>query len=182
MVLIDNLPDELILHIIFNLNLYDINELTLCSHKFKNIIKQNSYYLYKNRKYIKPHGLIKNSNSEIVYVDGLKHGNFIYNYYDNIIHIKGIYFKNKKHGTWYHYSERGSLIKEENWESNLLNGYVKTWYNNNYIKSIEYFINNKKHGEQIYFTIDRNIIYEYWTYDNKDYDITIIKYKQFKIE
>lgn len=180
MLLID-LPDDIIINVIFNLNLYDINELCLCSKKFKNIIKENSKYIYKKRKYNKPHGLLKSNNIfEITYVDGLKHGEFIL-YNNNKIFTKGLFFKNKKHGIWYEYSEKGQVIKEENWYHGILNGFVKKWYNNNDLSSIEFYVNDKKHGEQIYFSIDRNIKYEYWTNDIKDYDIYIIKNKKFKL-
>jgi len=189
--MLNDLPEDILLKILFNLNIYDIQNVYNSSKKLNNIILKNKNYIYEHCNHIKPHGIYTTASSISTFLDGKKHGLYILYHINenlepmiNVKYIEGKYYKNEKHGEWLIWSINGNLLRKENWVMGVLNGDVYNWYDNkiNNLCSVENYKNGIRNGEQTFFTIDGNIIYEYWENNKKIYHIYIIKNEKFKLE
>lgn len=49
-----------------------------------------------------------------------KHGQYFYYYQNGKVKISGIYKNDEKHGTWKYFDEKGTLIKEEEYQEGKL--------------------------------------------------------------
>ncbi len=75
---------------------------------------------------------------------------------------KGQLINRKREGRWEYYHNRSDrLMMVENYKNNLLEGTVTTYYDNKQISEITEFVNGKKEGKQLIYSLKGVLIKEF---------------------
>ncbi len=97
--------------------------------------------------------------------DGKLNGFWKYFYTDGKLKKEGSFLRDKEHGTWKAYDQKGSLLFIENYKEGIENGIWKSFYPNGKVKLEGAFVNGKRQGTWKIYN-DRGVLERIITFEN----------------